>query len=71
MYSLTVEQVIQFVGDCQPVTEEMVANHFGCHFITARRKLEGAVARKEVIVDDHDPEGRPLNKGKWRYALAT
>lgn len=67
----TVEEVVKFLRETDHVcTEVEIAEAFSVHPGTARRKLEGALYHKLVIVDDHDEEGRKLTKSNWRYAAA-
>jgi hypothetical protein len=67
--ALSVEEVVEAVREMQPVTPVQIALHFRCSAGTVQRKLDGALYQKLVIVDDHSPEGKPLIKPHWRYAI--
>jgi hypothetical protein len=65
--SIEVEEVISFVREKGIADVTEVAHGVGCSTATARRKLDAAVFRGELIMDDHDAEGRRLGYEHYRY----
>jgi predicted ArsR family transcriptional regulator len=50
-----------------PVDVTDVAEHFGISLASARRKLDGGVARGKLIQDKYDEEGHRLPFEHYRY----
>lgn len=67
---LEVDEVIAWVRTRGVATEAEVAAAFGVHTITARFKLEGGIARGELMCDEYSPDGDRLSRPNWRYADA-
>jgi DNA-binding MarR family transcriptional regulator len=67
--SIEVEQVVDAVKDAGVATPTEIAAALGCHVSTVTRKLDAAVRRGMVIVDDHNADGRYMKRPFWRYTL--
>lgn len=65
----TVEQAVQVVERSVIASPTHVAEALGCSVSTARRKLDGGLARGVLIRDDYDADGQPLQATHWRYGL--
>jgi response regulator of citrate/malate metabolism len=68
--TVTVDQVVELIQAGGVWSETTLATSFGVHHLTIRRKLEGAVARGEVMYDDYSEDGVALTRPHWRYAAA-
>jgi predicted ArsR family transcriptional regulator len=66
----TTEQAIAVVGERLIASVSDVADALGCSPPSARRHLDGGVARGQLVRDEHDADGSPLTHEHWRYGIA-
>lgn len=66
--SRSTEDVIAFVRQAGITSVSDVAEALDVSVTSARRHLDGGVARGELIRDEYDDDGQRLHHEHWRYA---